>query len=493
MKYSDDLHELIHSISKNEKRYFILNSSLQKGNKIYMQLFKAVEKQKVYDEKFIKDKYSNEKFIKNFAINKNYLYSLLMRSLVNYNSAKSVDGQIHSLISECSIFFRKALYKRYFKTIAKAKSIAVKHERYGYLLQLLDMEKIIIPKTEILTSKSELIFEEVISATEKIVNIFEYSKLSGKLLNCYRFYGLNRGESHSKIIDDISGAEIMSSPLKAKSSRALEAYYRVKELSANIKADNATAYEALHNRNETIQNNPFPFKDYIIHFPSDILYSLTEASINIGKLDEAEKYLKQIKEVSLKNRADLGDLEIYTDFAKLRMNLKRGSIYNAVKLIPHLEKALVKYENKMLLDTELSIRFYIVKCRIEEKNFPKALKAANELMKHPLLNKRADYECYVKIIYLIIHFELKNYDLLKYLIISTYRYLYKREKLFKVELLILEFIRKLPQVKNEEDLAFMFNTLSKNLVILKKDNYEKNAFEYFDLLNWVKGKLSVNR
>ena len=115
MKYSEDLHELIHSMSKNEKRYFILNSSLQKGNKIYLQLFKAVEKQKIYDEKHIKDKYINEKFIKNYAINKNYLYSLLMKSLVHYNSPKSVDGQIHSLISECSIFFRKALYKKYFR------------------------------------------------------------------------------------------------------------------------------------------------------------------------------------------------------------------------------------------------------------------------------------------------------------------------------------------------------------------------------------------
>ncbi len=489
MKHSNTLHELIHTMDKNEKRYFILNSSIQKGAKIYLQLFKVLEKQKVYDEKKFKLRYIESDFLKNFAVNKNYLYTLLIKSLTSYNSSKSVEGQIHSLISECGILFKKALYKKYFKTIAKAKLIATKYERFGYLVQLLDMEKIIIPKDEIRTDKSESIFNEVVTANEKIKNLFEYSRLAAELLNSYRNYGLNRDEAHSKKIDIITAQEIMSSPEKAKSIRALEAYYRVKELSANVKADNTAMHEFLMLRSEIVEKNPLPFKDNIIHFPSDILYSLTETCINLGKLDEAEKYLNDIKKISIRNRSDHDDIEIYSSFAKLRINLKRGLIGNAVKLIPQLEKALIKYENKMLIDTELSIRFYIVKCRLEEKNYSKALKAANDLMKHPLLHKRADYECYIKILYLIIHFELKNFDLLKYLIISTYKYLYKREKLFKVELLILEFIRKLPTVKSDDDLSFMFNTLSKNLAKLKKDNYEKNAFEYFDLLSWVNGKI----
>ena len=54
MKYSNDVHELISNMDKNEKRYFVLNSSLQKGEKIYLKLFRAIEKQKNYDEKILK-------------------------------------------------------------------------------------------------------------------------------------------------------------------------------------------------------------------------------------------------------------------------------------------------------------------------------------------------------------------------------------------------------------------------------------------------------
>ncbi len=492
MKQSIDLHELIRSMNKNEKRYFILNSSLQKGNKNYLELFKILEKQKVYDEKAIKEKYKNKNFIRHFAFNKNHLYSLVMRSLINYGNQNNIDGIIHSLISECMILFRKAMYKRYFKTIAKAKLAALKYERYGYLVQLLDMEKIIIPKDEIQKNKTEEIYSEVKDANDKVLNLFEYSRLAGNILNKFRYFGLNRDESHSRKIDEISGIDIMSSPRKAKSIRALEAYYRVKELSAIAKADNEGAYESLLKRNEIVQNNPEPFENYILHYPSDILYSLTESCISLNKLDEAEKFLNDIKLYSQKYTSDKDDIEIYSGYAKLRILLKRGLVSNASRLIPQLERSLVKYENKMLIDTELSIRYYIVRCRIEEKNFPKALKAANELMHHPYISKRSDYECYIRVLNLIIHFELENYFLLKYLIISTYRYLYKREKLFKVEQLILEFIRKLPEVKNDDDLKFMFGLFSKKLSRLKNDKYEKNAFEYFDILKWVSGKIKMS-
>lgn len=489
MKYSTDLHELIHSLTKNEKRYFALNSSLQKGSKIYLQLFKALENQKVYDETKLKEKYKKEKFIRNLAFNKNNLYNLIIRSLINYNSAENIDSRIHMMISECYILFRKAMYRKYFRTIAKAKQVAKQYERHGYLLQLLDMEKIIIPKEEIQTKKSELIYNEAKEAADTILNMFEYSRLAGDLLSNFRSTGLNRADTHRESIENLSGIEVMKAPEKAKSIRALDSYYRVKELSASANADNMEAYNYLLKRYEIIMNNPRPFRDYIIHYPSDILYSLTEASINLNKLDEAERYLNEIRRISAKYPSEIDDIEIYSGYAKMRIYLKRGMVQQASKLIPQIEKALLKYKDKILIDIELSIRYYFVKCRLEEKNYTKALKAVNELMHHPFLDKRADYECYSKILNLIIHYELKNYDLLKYLLVNTYRYLIKNERLFKVELLILEFIRKLPNVNNEDDLKFMFISMGKKFALLKEDKYEKNAFEYFDFLKWINSRL----
>lgn len=489
MKLSSDLFELISSMTKNEKRYFIMNSRLQSGSKIYVDLFKAMEKQTVYDEKNFKYRYKNEKFIRNYAFNKKNLYNLLIKTLSSYGFSGTVEGQMHAMIAECRILFNKALYKKYFRAIARAKQFAYKHEKFGYLLQILDMEKIIVPKEIIHRLKSDEIMREVKAAAKKTIEVFEYSKIAGTLLNSYRYYGLTRGSGHTAVLDKLSTKGIMSTPEKAQSIRALEAYYRVKEISSGIKADSEATYEALLNRYRVVMNDPHPFKNYLLHYPTDIMFSLAVCCINLNRTDEAANYLYEIESMLLREKYNTEDFEIYREYLNFRIFLKKGDIPNASLLIPALENILAIYKDKLQIDTELSILYHILVCRIEGNDFLNALDVCNRLMSHPLLSKRADYETYSRILNLIIHYELKNFDLLKYLLVRTYRYLRKHEKLFKTEQHVIDFILKLQKVKTDDDLNFSFSRLSKKLAKLRSDKYEKNAFEYFDLLKWVNSKL----
>jgi len=489
MKQESDLFDLIQSMDKNEKRYFNLNSKLQKGNKTYIELFAALTLEKLYNEKSFKQKHKGKRFIKNFAYNKNHLYSLLVRSLINYSHTVTVDGKMHTMIAECWILFNKAMYKRYFRALAKAKKFAYKHEKFGYLLQILDMERIIIPKRLVQKIKADEIMLEAKEAAGKMIKIFEYGKTASLLLNNFRYFGLSRDETQSTELDRITFAGIMKNVNNADSSRALEAYYRVLEISSGIKADNEIKYSALLKRYEIVSENPYPFKDYILNYPINILYAITECCLILNKADEAELYLDKLYNEVISEKFSIEDFEIFREYLYLRIYLKKGEVDKAVKLIPRLEGILVKYKDKLQIDTELSILYHITICRIEEKNFTKALTAANELLDHPLLEKRSDYECYIRIVYLVIHFELQNYELLRHLLVRTYRYLRKHEKFFKTEQLIIEFIRKLQKVKTDDDLNFNFRTLSKKLIQLRNDKYEKNAFEYFDLLKWVDGKI----
>lgn len=489
MKQSNDLFELICSMSKSEKRYFVLQSQLHKGSKQYIQLFKALEKLDVYNEKEFRKLHTGKSFLKNLAFCKNHLYKLVMKSLIDFSAQRSADAKIHSLISECKVLFRKTLYPRYFRTIEKAKQLALKHERFGYVMQIMEMEKIIVRKEEQSREKITTLHNEFSETADKMRNVFEYSRIGGLLLDNFRKFGLARGEAQTKAIEEITNSPLMTGADKALSSKALDGYLRVKELAAIAVGDYESTYKAQLKRLEIIKGEPAPFLDQVLNHRSDILYSLLETCLQLNRPAEAGEYLKEIREILDNSKDSLDDFEIYSSFVYFRRYLSAGETRKAGRLIPRLEHVLKKYENKMLIDTELSIMFYIVKCRIMEGKFSAALKAANMLGSHPLLSKRADFESYLKIMNLIIHFELKNFELLRYLLISAYRFLYKREKLFKVELLVLEFIRKLPKVKNEHELSFLFNRMQRELKELKSDKFEKNAFEYFDLYQWVSSKV----
>jgi len=50
MKPSNELFDLIKSLSKSEKRFFKLQSSLQSGDKNYVRLFDCIDRMEEYDE-----------------------------------------------------------------------------------------------------------------------------------------------------------------------------------------------------------------------------------------------------------------------------------------------------------------------------------------------------------------------------------------------------------------------------------------------------------
>jgi hypothetical protein len=227
-------------MNKNEKRYFRLVSSLQKGNKNYVKLFNIIDNQKSYDEKKIKEKFKEERFVRQYAFTKNYLYNLIIKSLIQYNNEKSVDNKIHSAISECKILFSKALYRQYFYKISKAKQLCIKYERFGYMLQVLDMEKIIIRKEELQTHKAKAIYREALTAIENLKDIFENYRLTSYSLYKYRSSGTIREKKLDEEINNILSSPVMLKDENTLSKRSIEARWRIKEIIHNSAADYQT-------------------------------------------------------------------------------------------------------------------------------------------------------------------------------------------------------------------------------------------------------------
>lgn len=491
MKPSTDLFELVKSMSKNEKRYFRMYTAMQKGSKSYIRLFEVLDKQKVHNENEIKNEFESPGIRGQLAFNKHYLYNLIIRSLVSFNQKNSPDIKIQSMISECKILFDKALYRKYFRKIEEAKKAALEYERYGYLAQLIDMEKFIIRKEELQSEKTKSLYKEANSALMNMKHIFDNSSIASQLMVAYRSHGLSRGIEQDNVIEQLLNSSDLIAPELTESYRVKESFYRVMEIKALSRAEYGKMLDALEKRLEMVNKAPKAFENLIIDHKNDILYSLIDTCLLLNKPDDAGHYLEQLEGYGTGSAAVNSDNSIISAYAKFRIYLKRNEVSKAEKMIPVLENILIRFKDRILLDFELGIMFGIISCLILTGNYPEALKMLNRLSAHPLIEKRKDFESYLKILSLIVHYEMKNFSLLKHLLISTYRYLYKREKLFRLEQLIIEFIRKLPGVKNEHDLEFMFRKYTKRLRTLSRDKYERNAFEYFDYLKWIERK-SIN-
>jgi hypothetical protein len=101
---------------------------------------------------------------------------------------------------------------------------------------------------------------------------------------------------------------------------------------------------------------------------------------------------------------------------------------------------------------------------------------------------RNDLQCYARLLHLIAHYELGNYNLLEYLTKSVYRFMAKMQNLSVVEEAIFRFLRQAFHLSARQ-LKPAFEALLNQLKSLQKNPFEMRAFAYLDIVSWLESKV----
>src|SRR6476469_13788 len=101
---------------------------------------------------------------------------------------------------------------------------------------------------------------------------------------------------------------------------------------------------------------------------------------------------------------------------------------------------------------------------------------------------RYDLQCYARLLHLLAHYELGNYELMEPLTKSVYRFMARMENLTGIEEEIFRFLRHSLRVSRQELKAELEKFL-KTIKQFEKDRFETRAFAYLDIVSWVEGKV----
>ncbi len=102
---------------------------------------------------------------------------------------------------------------------------------------------------------------------------------------------------------------------------------------------------------------------------------------------------------------------------------------------------------------------------------------------------RNDLQCYARLLHLIAHYELGNFQLLEYLIKSVYRFMAKMQNLSLVEEEMFKFLRNsfyLSARKLKPEFEKLLNTIKQ----FEKSKFETRAFAYLDIISWLESKVN---
>src|SRR5690606_38523424 len=132
----DDLNQLVHALTKGEKRYFskVYERELSGMERpLFLQLYLSHEKGK--DDL---DKFFNRDSPQALTLTNRMLYGNILKALRALHDDISADTLIQNQLSEVEILYNHNLPDQALLVLRRAHGLAVRHEKFGLLLQTLE-------------------------------------------------------------------------------------------------------------------------------------------------------------------------------------------------------------------------------------------------------------------------------------------------------------------------------------------------------------------
>lgn len=491
---SDDLFQLIQSLSKQEKRYFKLHATrhvIGKQNK-YVLLFDAIEKQPRYDEAQLKEHFQAEAFTRQFHVAKNYLYHLILDSLRNYHESKSGD-KFYSWMRNARLLFDKGLYKQSEKAQEKARKLAQSEENFLQLLEVYRWQHQMmhsqnkLDELEAYVSKGIL---EEFEVLEKYRNLLEFQALNDQVFIPYWRKGAIRNEHEKQELQSLFKRPLFQSPAGAHSFYARYFYYNARFSFHYLLGQAEESYGHIRNLVSIFEKlDPKQLKGRLVRNYVSAIINLYSVQQQLRRFDEIPATLQQLRRIPTQSREQEEKLYIRSINLETDFYLSTGQFKFGVTQVEGALVALPKYLKKINKQQRLGLFYNLSYLYFGAAAYDQALDWMNELLNDPELKTRADIHCFGRLLNLIIHYELGNDQLLEYIAKSTYRFLSNRKRLFKVESIMLKLMRRYQKWLSPSEKAAGFKELLQELQALEADEFERKAFDYFNFIAWMESKV----
>lgn len=492
---TDALFQLVKSLEKSEKRNFKLyvkRNSASDDLKV-IQLFDALDKMNEYDEPALlkKNKAIKKQQLSNLKAG---LYRQILASLRVLGNENDVEMQLRELMDNAHLLYNKGLYHQTLRMLDRMKEIARNYDQLTHLQQVLFFEKRI--EALYITRSMKDRADQLARDSEKInCELTLVNKLSNLSLQLYSWY-IQHG--HARNEKDVQSIKIFFEENLPSSWRQATGFYEKLFLHqcwcwySFIRIDFLQYYKSCQRWVDLFENNPAMIPVETASYIK-AMHNLMGAHfdlMNHKKLEETMKKFEQFAKSKLVKENDnnriLTSQYLYT--AQINLYFLHGTFDKGVQMVPFLEKMLKRYGR--YLDTHRVLVFYykIACLYFGSGDNEKAIDYLNKIINQKA-DLRTDLQCYARLLHLIAHYELGNFDLLEYLIKSVYRYMAKMENLSKVEEEIFSFLRRSFHV-GAHALTPEFEKLLAKLRRYEGNPLETRAFAYLDIISWLESKIN---
>ncbi|MEO6844971.1 MAG: hypothetical protein ABI184_07345 [Ginsengibacter sp.] len=456
-------------------------------------MFDAIDKMPAYDESILINKIASIK--KQQLPNlKAHLYRQILSSLRLLESSENIDIQLHEQLDFARILYNKGLYHQSLRTLEKIKDLALANNQIHFQIEVLIIEKKIetLHITRSIQDRADELTRDINIANKHLA---KQSKLSNLALQLYSWYiknGLARNQADEKEVEDYFKKHL-TEDIKTPVRFYERLYYHQSYCwYAFIRQDYLMYYRHTQKWVDLFHDEPAMIQIETGNYIKG-MHNLLNAHFTIRNYTGFEKTLSQFEIFSQSTIIKLNDnnkiqVFVYLYIAKINQHFLEGTFNEGLKIVDEITTRLEEYN--LFLDQHRTLIFYykIASLYFGAGDYGSAIDYLNKIINWKV-NLRNDLQCYARLLHLIAHYELGNFQLLEYLIKTVYRFMAKMQNLSLVEEEIFKFLRK-SFYMSARKLKPEFENLLHTIKQFETSKFETRAFAYLDIISWLESKVS---
>jgi len=493
---TDDLLQLVNSLTKGEKRNFRLfagRNSASEESHFFLQLFDVLDKKGEYDEGFILKKIPAIKKSQLPNI-KAHLYRQLLASLRLLGKNQNEDIQLREMIDYARVLYNKGLYRQSLDMLAKVKERAMQGLFFVQALEVVEFEKLIESQyiTRSIAGRTEELTGQTLFLNLMLSQTNQFSNLSLQMYELFLQMGFVRNEQDYYQVQAFFLAQLPNIAFKDLDFWGKVYYCQAHLWRHHIVQEFPSCYRYAQRWVELFREAP----NMIGLNPALYLKGLHNLLFTLFHSAHYERFLENFdvlqrfpEEYDLTQDRNMDGLyHLYWYLQAINRHYMEGTFTEGLKLVPELMQLIVSerfnWDNHRII-----VFYYRIACLyFGSGDFGQAIHYLNLIINQKNPDYRADIQCFARFLCLIAHFELGNERLVEYQIKSTYRFLLQMEDMHAVQREVFRFLRRTPGMRPAA-LREEFAQLREKLLRLRDDPFERRPFLYLDIISWLECKL----
>lgn len=501
MQLSHDIHQLIHNMTKAEKRYFKLYASQHsKGRHNHMtELFSAFDRLKDIDEEGLKKRIKSKQVLYYLPQFKNKLYSFILKSLDAFHTETSTKNKIRNQVRQSEYLKDKGLLQQAFDLLGRAEKRAEEEEEHLLNLEILQLQNKLAVEMHIFESSPFPNIDEKDGTTfHRVKGTLHVSltleALAKNMTMCYFRKGVRTEDARNcfQAIDQKADEIFQESAQPVKTALF---YYHLKSALHYYLGNFHEALKWGKKSVDTYKAHPYlKQKDR-----SRYINSLGTYGLVCRHTQHYEEFLQTIatlrqlpQEDDNIDRRNRLKICMETDERELYYRISTGEFERCHELIQNIQQWTNEFSDILSESRIYHFYFNFLNVYMMAGEYDKAFYWHQTIKNKQGIKLNKDIQTYMRIFELMLHYEFGNAELLDNILLTTYKYLYRKNLLNAREQAFLKYLKQFYKIMPEEKgkMKQTFQEARSELAdLMENEQAPKWTIGEFNFLPWLDEKI----